>query len=91
MLWLRATGSTVVSQLIDTVTICFVAWSGKMGTDKILDMIVTNYSLKIIIAVSLTPLVYLIHALVERGLGIQPAPLDVAAGEVSAEVASGGQ
>lgn len=72
LLWLRATGSTAVSQLIDTVTINFVAWSGMMSTGKIVNIIYSAYGMKLMIAVGLTPLIYLCHALVERGLGIQP-------------------
>lgn len=76
LLWLRATGSTVVSQLIDTVTITFVAWWGVLGISDILTMIRSSYTLKILIAVGLTPLVYLMHALVQRGLGIEPVRID---------------
>jgi uncharacterized integral membrane protein (TIGR00697 family) len=72
LLWLRATGSTAVSQLIDTVTINFVAWSGTMATGKIVTIIYTAYGLKLLIAVGLTPLIYLCHTLVQRGLGISP-------------------
>jgi uncharacterized integral membrane protein (TIGR00697 family) len=72
MLWLRATGSTVASQLIDTITITFVAWTGQRTTAEIINIIYTAYGLKILIALGLTPLVYLSHALVERSLGIQP-------------------
>lgn len=85
LLWLRATGSTAVSQLIDTITINFVAWSGTMATAKIVTIIYTAYGLKLLIAVGLTPFIYLCHTLVQRGLGISPilvggeAPDDVAA------------
>jgi queuosine precursor transporter len=72
LLWLRATGSTAVSQLIDTITINFVAWTGLLSTGKILNLIYSAYGMKLIIAVALTPLIYLCHTLVERGLGIQP-------------------
>jgi queuosine precursor transporter len=84
LLWLRATGSTVVSQLIDTVVITVVAWSGGSVADKIKNIIVTNYGLKLVIAIALTPMIYLCHSLVERKLGIAPilvggdAPDDVA-------------
>lgn len=71
-LWLRATGSTAVSQLIDTVTINFVAWSGMMSAGKIVNIIYSAYGLKLLIAVGLTPLIYLCHTLVQRGLRIQP-------------------
>jgi uncharacterized integral membrane protein (TIGR00697 family) len=72
LLWLRATGSTAVSQLIDTITINFVAWSGMMSAGKIINIIYSAYGLKLMIAIGLTPLIYLCHTLVERGLGIQP-------------------
>jgi uncharacterized integral membrane protein (TIGR00697 family) len=90
LLWLRATGSTAVSQLIDTITINFVAWSGMMSAGKIVNIIYSAYGLKLLIAVGLTPLIYLCHTLVERGLGIQPilvggeAPDDVLAEKSSA-------
>ena len=72
LLWLRATGSTAVSQLLDTITITFVAWVGTMPTSKMVTIIYTAYGLKLIIAVGLTPLIYLCHTLVQRGLGIPP-------------------
>lgn len=75
-LWLRATGSTVISQLIDTIVITFVAWVGIMSSERIVNMIFSSYSLKVLIALGLTPLVYLAHALVQRGLGIAPVVLD---------------
>jgi uncharacterized integral membrane protein (TIGR00697 family) len=74
MLWLRASGSTVVSQLIDTITITFVAWTGTLSTATIINMIYSNYGLKVLIAVGLTPLIYVLHTLVERRLGIPPQP-----------------
>lgn len=76
LLWLRATGSTVVSQLIDTITITFVAWTGTLTIPQMTNMIFSAYTLKIMIALALTPLVYLAHSLVERGLGIAPVTLD---------------
>jgi uncharacterized integral membrane protein (TIGR00697 family) len=74
MLWLRASGSTVVSQLIDTITITFVAWTGTLSAGKIINIIYSAYGLKVFIAIALTPLIYLVHALVERKLGIPPHP-----------------
>lgn len=72
LLWLRATGSTAASQLIDTIAINFVAWSGLMNAGKIASIIYSAYGLKLLIAVGLTPLIYVCHSLVERGLGLQP-------------------
>lgn len=70
LLWLRATGSTAVSQLIDTIVINFVAWSGLMSAGKIVNIVYSAYGLKLLIAIGLTPAIYLCHTLVQRGLGI---------------------
>jgi hypothetical protein len=75
LLWLRATGSTVVSQGIDTVVIQVLAWYGVMPLSNIVSIIVTSYVVKLVIAIGLTPLIYAGHALVERVLGIRPVQL----------------
>lgn len=66
LLWLRASGSTVVSQLIDTVTISFIAWTGILDLASIGHVIVSSYVLKVLIAVGLTPVIYAGHAVIER-------------------------
>jgi len=76
LLWLRATGSTLVSQAIDTLTITFVAWTGILTTSQMVNMMFSAYTLKILIAIGLTPLIYLAHAALERGMGLAPVPLD---------------
>jgi uncharacterized integral membrane protein (TIGR00697 family) len=75
MLWLRATGSTVVSQLIDTVVVQFIAWTGVLSTGVIFNIIFTSYAVKLLVAIGLTPLIYAGHVLVERKLGIPPVVL----------------
>jgi queuosine precursor transporter len=76
-LWLRATGSTAVSQLIDTIVIQFLAWRGVMpGLEDIVSIIATSYLVKLTVAIVLTPLLYAGHAVVERGLGIEPYRAD---------------
>jgi len=76
MLWLRATGSTVVSQLVDTVTINIVAWAGILSTEQIVNVVVSSYAVKILIAVGLTPLVYAGHSILERLFGLAPVRLE---------------
>jgi uncharacterized integral membrane protein (TIGR00697 family) len=83
-LWLRATGSTVVSQLIDTVVIQTIAWYGVLPVSKIANIAVSSYIVKVVVAVALTPLIYGGHTLVERFLRIAPVRLD-AAGEQEPE------
>ena len=74
-IWLRATGSTIVSQLIDSVVVTYVAfWIFKdMPFALATALVLTAYSYKLIIAVLSTPLVYLVHAGVERYLGKEQA------------------
>ena len=72
LLWLRATGSTLISQLIDTVVITLAAWIGVLSGPQILDVILSAYALKVFIAVGLTPIIYVCHRLLIRRLGIQP-------------------
>lgn len=71
MIWLRATGSTVVSQLIDTFVVLGIAFwlPGKMTTSVFINAALTGYSIKLIIAVLLTPLIYLIHFWIDKYLG----------------------
>jgi uncharacterized integral membrane protein (TIGR00697 family) len=71
MLWLRATGSTAVSQLIDTFVVMGIAFwlPGKLTTTEYITVSSTNYIYKFVIALSTTPLLYLIHAAVDRFLG----------------------
>jgi uncharacterized integral membrane protein (TIGR00697 family) len=71
MIWLRATGSTIVSQLIDTFIVTGIAFwlPGKISFSDYINTAFTGYSAKLIIAVALTPLIYVGHALVHRYLG----------------------
>lgn len=72
-LWLRATGSTAVSQLVDTIVIQVLVWRGVMPSfGDIASIIATSYVVKLFVAIALTPLLYAGHALVERGLGLVP-------------------
>jgi queuosine precursor transporter len=75
LLWLRATGSTLISQLIDTVVVGTVAWAGLQSPATILNITLTSYAVKLLVAVGLTPLVYAGHALLERRLGMRPVVL----------------
>ncbi|HEY0883535.1 MAG TPA: queuosine precursor transporter [Archangium sp.] len=75
-LWLRATGSTVISQLLDTILIQSLVWSGNLDVPLLTNLILASWVGKILIALLLTPLIYAGHALVQRALGIPPVPVD---------------
>lgn len=70
MIWLRSTGSTMVSQLLDSYIVLAIGFliPGKMTFDVYMTVAPTNYVLKLLIAVALTPLIYLGHWLVRRYL-----------------------
>jgi uncharacterized integral membrane protein (TIGR00697 family) len=72
-LWLRATGSTFGSQLLDTLIVLTVAFAGQLGAGRILAITLFNYSYKLLIAVAITPLIYLAHRLIDRYLGRETA------------------
>ncbi|HTL81738.1 MAG TPA: queuosine precursor transporter [Bacteroidia bacterium] len=75
MIWLRSTGSTVVSQLVDTFVVLYIGLVIP-GTIKMSDywtMGATNYVFKLMIAIALTPLIYLGHWAVEKYLGKEAA------------------
>lgn len=68
-LWLRATGSTLGSQFVDTLVVLTVAFWGQLGWGTILAITLFNYGYKVGIAVAITPLVYAAHAVIDRYLG----------------------
>jgi uncharacterized integral membrane protein (TIGR00697 family) len=73
MLWLRATGSTLVSQLVDTIVIQYLAWYQILSNDVIVKLLFSSYAVKFLIAVGLTPVIYLANAVFERRFGMRPA------------------
>lgn len=78
-LWLRAQGSTVVSQLVDTFVVIFLAFvvlpgvfdTGQppMAGAQAFAISATNYVYKFAIALLITPLLYVVHGLVDLYLG----------------------
>ena len=68
-LWLRATGSTLISQFIDSFVVLFIAFYGVFTNQQIIAIGITNYIYKFAIAVALTPIIYLGHELIDGYLG----------------------
>jgi uncharacterized integral membrane protein (TIGR00697 family) len=72
MVWLRATGSTLVSQLVDSFVVLYIAFV--LGPQQwtiplFLAVGTVNYLYKVVVAIAATPLIYLGHALIDRYLG----------------------
>ncbi|EAZ95405.1 hypothetical protein FBBAL38_06885 [Flavobacteria bacterium BAL38] len=73
MLWLRSTGSTVISQLFDSFIVLGIAFwlPGKINAETFVASAFTGYFVKLIIAIGLTPLIYLGHYLIDNYLGAE--------------------
>ncbi|GAA0879965.1 queuosine precursor transporter [Algoriphagus jejuensis] len=71
MIWLRATGSTLVSQFIDSFVVLGIAFYvfGNWSISQIIAVGIINYIYKFSVAILLTPLLYVGHGLIDRYLG----------------------
>lgn len=67
-LWLRATGSTAVSQLIDSYIVAYIGFAipGKMDYWTCTEIATNNYLFKLFVAIAITPVIYLGHFFIER-------------------------
>jgi uncharacterized integral membrane protein (TIGR00697 family) len=81
---LRATGSTVVSQALDSFVVTWLAFgvgrtlfptdAAAMPLADVATTAATGYALKFGLAIALTPVIYLGRAVLSRGLGMHPLP-----------------
>ena len=69
-IWLRTTGSTVVSQLFDSFIVLGIAFylPGKIDFKTYISSALTGYCFKLIIAILLTPLIYIGHGQIKKYL-----------------------
>ena len=74
-MWLRATGSTVISQLVDSFIVLFIAFKIGKGWSwqLVLAICLVNYTYKFTMAIILTPLIYLVERWIEKYLGHETA------------------
>ncbi len=72
-LWLRATGSTAISQVIDSFIILFIAFyvAGNWTIKQVIAVATVQYLYKMGIIILLTPLIYLAHYIIDRYLGLK--------------------
>jgi len=70
-IWLRATGSTLISQLIDSFVVLIVAFYflGPWSLTQVMAVGITNYIYKFLIAILLTPILYVAHYFIDGYLG----------------------
>ena len=72
-IWLRATGSTLVSQLVDSYIVLFIAFTGVFTWQQILAIGVMNYIYKATMALVLTPVIVLAEKWMDRYVGHETA------------------
>lgn len=83
-IWLRATGSTLVSQFIDSFVVLFIAFYigtrvNASGNDFVwpfrlfIAVGIVNYIYKFLVAILLTPVIYMVHYGIEKYLGAETA------------------
>jgi queuosine precursor transporter len=82
-IWLRATGSTIVSQLIDSFVVLLIAFyyypklvkgqGDPWPFDQVIAVCIVNYIYKFVVALLLTPVIYLVHNRIEKYLGHEQA------------------
>jgi uncharacterized integral membrane protein (TIGR00697 family) len=75
-MWIRNNGSTMISQLADTIIVnsIFLRWGLALDWGTIGEIILAVYLCKVALAVLDTPLIYLARGLIERYLGIEHEP-----------------
>ncbi len=73
--WLRATGSTIVSQLVDSFIVLFIAFKIGKGWSwqLVLGICVMNYIYKSAMAIILTPVIYVVERRIEKYVGHETA------------------
>lgn len=71
MIWLRATGSTLVSQFVDSFVVLGIAFFifGNWSLSQVIAVGLINYIYKFTVAIILTPLIYLAHNIIDAYLG----------------------
>jgi len=69
--WLRATGSTLVSQLVDSFIVLFIAFKLGQGWSwqLVFAICIVNYTYKAIMAIVLTPVIYFVERRMENYFG----------------------
>ena len=71
IVWLRSTGSTIVSQLVDSFVVLYIAFriGNNWSMQQVLAICLVNYAYKATMAIVLTPLIYLVEHRIEKYLG----------------------
>jgi uncharacterized integral membrane protein (TIGR00697 family) len=66
MLWTRTIGSTIVGEAVDSVVFYPLAFLGRWSTELVIHVMITNYVVKVVWEVLMTPLTYKIVNFLKR-------------------------
>jgi hypothetical protein len=74
-IWLRSTFSTLVSQFIDTIIVSYIYlyFSLHFSFARVTAIALLGYTYKFSVAILCTPLIYVVHAIIEKYLGKKQA------------------
>jgi uncharacterized integral membrane protein (TIGR00697 family) len=80
--WLRATASTFLSQIIDSFVVLFIAFylfagENKWSLSQVISVAIINYIYKFSVAVLLIPLLYIGHSIIDKYLGEKESELTI--------------
>ena len=67
LLWVRNNGSTLISQIINTIIFNAIAFAGVYKTSTLLSIIISSYLIYIVTSLLDTPFVYIARLLKEKG------------------------
>lgn len=70
-IWLRATTSTLISQLFDSFIVLFIAFYPQFSFREIISIGIINYIYKFVVAVLMIPLLYIMHFTIQKYLGYE--------------------
>lgn len=95
LLWLRAVGSTVISQVLDSFVVSYLAFSvgkeltGQTGAtfEEVLNIAATGYGLKFFLSACMIPFLYVLKSILTDTMGLQPIP--AAADTTTSEITPG--
>lgn len=71
-LWVRNNGSTIISQLVDTILVVVVLFIGKLSFTEMNSLILDGWLFKLICALIDTPLIYLLVFLIRKYFNLKP-------------------
>lgn len=80
-LWLRNNGSTMVSQLVDSIAVISVTFgaalmAGETSVSVLLGLVVSSYLFKLVAALIDTPIIYILVSKLRPYLGIQQSDME---------------